>query len=295
MRDIVPFEGLGANSRKAIVKVVCNTASFQPKLARPMSFLMKWVFLSLATLSLVVTSVQAKEYQVCTFDFPNIQSKDGTGPQPGRQLFEEITRRVSAKTGDRFTLNWAPPKRCMAFMGTEFDILWAYVAIDDFETAKEVGYSEIGISSFPVMMGGNYIFTREDSPKLNSVKDLEGEIVGAQLGLALPAGVRENINIELHEVRTYDQAAQMLSNGRLTAILVQTGAIPNLKEKDLLKSLHHGRVLEFWGAGFVFQLNREGALLDARFSNVLLEMVIDGTYRDLYEGAPYYIPYNKAQ
>ncbi|WP_218048614.1 substrate-binding periplasmic protein [Curvivirga aplysinae] len=257
------------------------------------SHLKKPLLITLTALLLFFTpSVShAKTFQTCTVDIPGAMTADKKGPQPLFEFYEKVIDKVSQKTGHNFEVRFAPAERCaQLFYSNQVDILWPFIIAEDPERAKANGAKELPLYSMPIIMGGYYIYTRKSDPKLNSVKELEGKTVVNARGYGVPQAMEHHPKIKRSMTNTNDLVPKMISGKRADAGIIQTGWVPILEEQGLLNDLHHGDVLDFWGGTFVFQFTQEGAALSSSFSNSILQLVNDGTYKKLMEGAPYFIP-----
>lgn len=242
-------------------------------------------------LTVYTHAASAKTIKACTVDIPNGITETGEGPQPLRHLYTEITSAVTARTGHAFTLTFAPAARCFTdFVDGKIDMVWPFIIAEDADHARSVGYKTLPIYSMPIIMGGFYIFTREDDPALDTVTELMGKSVLSARGYGIPQAMLENDLIEKSYVATNEQVPQMLKLGRADAAIIQTGWVPILKESGLLDGTHHGEIIEFWGGAFTFQNSEEGTSLANTFSTEILKLVVDGRYQNIMDGAPYSIP-----
>ncbi|WP_169568692.1 substrate-binding periplasmic protein [Sneathiella limimaris] len=239
---------------------------------------------------------QAKSLKVCSVEIPGglmTTGNDGTidKNQPYVTLFNEITTKVSAKTGYEFSLIIRPAARCAhMFAKREVDIVWPFIISEDPVRVKEWGYPELPVYSMPIIMGGYYIFTRKDEPVINDIVSLEGKTVVHALGYGIPVSYEKNDRISKQAVANNEQIPKMLTAGRIDAGILQTGWVPGLKREGLLDDLHHGTVIDFWGGGFCFHPDEEGISLANTFTNVILKMIVSGRYKEIMTDAPYFIP-----
>jgi len=236
-------------------------------------------------------NLEAKTFKVCTVEIPNGMTADKIGPQPLFDFYQEVIQSVSDKTGHKFELIFAPALRCQAlFFSKKIDVMWPFIITEDVERFKKVGFSYLPIYSMPIIMGGYYIFTRQTDPKLNKVKNLEGKSVVSVRGYGVPVEFENSSNIIKSIANKNELVPKMIQAKRVDAGIIQTGWVPTLKKQGLLKGLHHGEVIDFWGGAFTFQFNQEGNALSNTFSNIILKLVTQGKYKEILTGAPYYIP-----
>ncbi len=242
----------------------------------------------------------SKEFRVCSVEIPGglkaEDPTDGTGgvlddSQPFIALYNEIIKEVSAKTGHSFSLVISPAARCARmFARKEVDIAWPFIINSDPERIKEWGYPYLPVYSMPIIMGGYYIFTRDDEPIINTVAGLEGKQAVHAIGYGIPVSYEKNDKIRKQAVPENELIPKMIKTGRVDAGILQTGWVPELKRSGMLKGLHHGAAIDFWGGGFTFHPNEEGISLANTFSNEILKLVVRGKYQEIMTGAPYYIP-----
>ncbi|WP_375749184.1 substrate-binding periplasmic protein [Vibrio sp. HN007] len=237
------------------------------------------------------TILHAKTLKTCTVNIPGGITEDKSGPQPLRSLYQEVINIVSEKSNHEFELKIAPAERCLRlFSDGVVDIVWPFIILDDVEIAKAHGYKELPVFSMPIIMGGYYIFTRENGPVFHNVQELEGKTIVSARGYGVPNGMVDNSSIEWIKVNSNEQVPKMLKAKRADAAIIQTGWVPMLKTQGLLDDTHHGDVIDFWGGSFAFQFNQEGALLSSMFTNAILKLVSQGKYQEIMAEAPYYIP-----
>ncbi|MDX1737485.1 MAG: hypothetical protein R3261_04575, partial [Alphaproteobacteria bacterium] len=137
---------------------------------------------------------------------------------------------------------------------------------------------------------GFHIFTRNDTPRLNNVTELEGKSSVSARGYGVPVEYELNDAINKSLTNSNENVPQMILGGRVDAGIIQSGWIPTLESQNLLKGLHHGEVIEFWGGAFIFHPTQEGIEMANKFSNIILKLVTEGRYKDLMKDAPYFIP-----
>lgn len=237
------------------------------------------------------TPVQAKTINVCTVEIPGGMTADNKGPQPLRKFYQKVIKIVTERTEHSFDLMFAPASRCLEmFANKHLDIIWPFMMSENTEVIKKWNYTELPLYSMPIIMGGYYIFTREDAPRLNSVAELEGKLVVSARGYAVPEAMDQNAKINKSLVNNNEQIPPMLIAKRVDAAIIQSGWIPSLKQLGLLDGLHHGEIIDFWGGGFTFQATPEGAALASSFTYAILKLVVDGTYQNIMRDAPYFIP-----
>ncbi|WP_420547083.1 substrate-binding periplasmic protein [Curvivirga sp.] len=255
------------------------------------SLLKKSLLLTAIMMCFTSLAANAKTFQTCTVDIPGGMTADKKGPQPLFEFYEKVIDKVSSKTGHQFTVKFAPAERCaQLFYNNQVDILWPFIIVEDPERVKAIGAKELPIYSMPIIMGGYYIYTRKSEPKLSSVKELEGKSVVNARGYGVPQAMEHHPKINRSTTNTNDQVPKMISGERADAGIIQTGWVPILEKQGLLDDLHHGDVIDFWGGAFVFQFTQEGAALSSSFSNSILQLISDGTYKSMMKDAPYFIP-----
>ncbi len=236
-------------------------------------------------------AVEAKAYKVCTVEVPGGMTADKSGPQPLMDFYEEVIKRVSDKTGHSFELMFAPASRCIHMFGLkEISIMWPFIMAQDKKDIEKVGYTEFPLYSMPIISTGHLIFTRKEQPALNSIDDLAGKSVVSARGYGLPEAYESSEKIIKTLVNNNEQVARMIIAGRVDAGIIQSGWLPSLQQLGLLEHLHHGAMIDFWGGSFAIQHSSDGAILTSIFSNIILELVVNGTYEKLMKGAPYAIP-----
>lgn len=242
-------------------------------------------------MSVLCIPVFAKVYKVCTVEIPGGMTADKKGPQPLFEFYQQVTNIVTKRTGHRFDLMFAPASRCIeSFNQNKIDFMWPFIIADDAERIKKLGLSHLPLYSMPMIMGGFYIFTRQSDPIINHVEALEGKIVVNARGYGIPEAMEKNDKIIKVEVNSNEQVPQMLMAKRVDAAIIQTGWVPALEKLGLLKGIHHGSVIEFWGGSFTFNATEEGTELMNMFSQVILQLVVEGKYEELMKDAPYAIP-----
>ncbi|MEH6630231.1 MAG: hypothetical protein V7776_05375 [Halopseudomonas aestusnigri] len=247
--------------------------------------------LSILFLTLSSSNLYAKTFKVCTVEIPGGMTEDKVGPQPLFDFYQEVIQLVRQKTGHEFELNFAPALRCQTlFFKKEVDIIWPYIITEDLERVKEHGYSFLPIYSMPIIMGGYYVFTRQDDPIIHRVKDLEGKSVVSARGYGVPLEFEESTNITKSITNSNELVPKMIMGNRVDAGIIQTGWVPTLEKQGLLEGLHHGEVIDFWGGSFTFLPDQEGISLANTFSNTILKLVTQGKYKEILTDAPYYIP-----
>lgn len=242
----------------------------------------------------ITIQVSAKEYRVCTVNIPNAMTENGKGPQPFLDFYKQVIKRYTEKFQHTFKLQFAPAKRCETlFIEKKVDIVWPFIISSELERIKPAGYKEIPLYSMPIIMGGYYIYTRKDAPKIDSVEQLFGKKIVGPRGYGMPAGLVKNPKVSIVYVNKNPQVPRLIESGRVYAGVVQTGWVENLKSEGLLKNLHRGKMIDLWGGSFTFQFSQEGASLANAFTNIILELIGQGKYDGIVNKAPYSIPYYK--
>ncbi|WP_020590732.1 hypothetical protein [Kiloniella laminariae] len=250
-----------------------------------------FALLAIFFLMLDPASSYAKTLKVCTVEIPGGMTKDKEGPQPLLKFYQQTIEIVQKKTGYEFELSFAPALRCQnLFFKKEIDIIWPFIITDEIERIRELGYSFLPVYSMPIIMGGYYIFTKQEDPVAHHIKDLEGKTAVSARGYGVPLEYEDNAQITKSITNGNEQIPKMILGNRVDAGIIQTGWVPTLERQGLLEGLHHGEVIDFWGGSFTFQPDEEGIALSNLFSNAILKLVTQGVYKELMTDAPYYIP-----
>ncbi len=232
----------------------------------------------------------AKVFEVCTVEIEGGITAAKRGPQPLLELYENVIDKVSAKTGHEFNLVIAPAARCIDMFGKKsIDIMWPFIVADDQEAIQKWGYSELPVYSMPIITIGHLVLTKNDRLKINDISSLNGKTVVSARGYGVPESFEHSELINKTLVNTNEQVAKMVALGRVDAGIIQNGWVPGLRKQGLLEELHYGSAIDSWGGAFTFQNSKQGIALANTFSNVILALVIDGSYAHIMHGAPYYI------
>ena len=160
--------------------------------------------------------------------------------------------------------------------GKKIDMVWNGMTMTD-ARKKQALFSE------PYFEDGQMIFSRKEN-KVNKVSELEGKVVGLQLGSSADVAVQKNeIFGKIKEVKKYAtnvEALMDLEAGRLDAVVVDAvnGKYYNSK-KNVLAYSEESLTTEYYGVAF-----RKGdkALRD-EVQKCLDEMKKDGTYAKISE------------
>lgn len=155
--------------------------------------------------------------------------------------------------------------------GKKIDMVWNGMTMTE-NRKKQALFSE------PYFEDGQMIFSRKEN-KISKVNELEGKIVGLQLGSSADIAVQKNaIFGKIKEVKKYAtnvEALMDLEAGRLDAVVVDAvnGKYYNSK-KDALAYSEESLTKEYYGVAF---RKKDKALRD-KVQEELDEMKKDGTY-----------------
>ncbi len=173
----------------------------------------------------------------------------------------------------------------LALQSKKFDIILASLSITD-ERKESIGFSD------PYVLGGQILVTLEDS-EINVAEDLEGKVLGCQMGSTGQVSAEENLSFT-KELKKYDkipEAIMDLKNGRADAVIMdaQVGAyyltLDDTKYKVLEKMVSEEPI----GIGF----RQEDVELTEAFNTAIEELKADGTMSELSVKWFGYDAYNK--
>lgn len=155
--------------------------------------------------------------------------------------------------------------------GKKIDMVWNGMTMTD-ARKKQALFSE------PYFEDGQMIFSKKEN-KINKVNELEGKIVGLQLGSSADIAVQKNaISGKIKEVKKYGtnvEALMDLEAGRLDAVVVDAvnGKYYNSKKNALAYS-EESLTTEYYGVAF----RKEDKALRDEVQKNIDEMKKDGTY-----------------
>lgn len=156
------------------------------------------------------------------------------------------------------------------------DMAWNGMTMTE-ERKRKVAFSE------PYFTDGQLIFSRKET-KINKISELQGKVVGLQLGSSADYAVQKNeIFSKIKEVKKYAtnvEALMDLEVGRTDAVVVDTvaGKYYNSK-RDTLVFSDESLTKEYYG---VAMRKNDKALIE-KLNSTLNEMKEDGTFNKIYE------------
>lgn len=188
----------------------------------------------------------------------------------------ELGEKIGEKLGIKF--KWQPTAWngvIMALKTKKFDIIMSGMSITE-ERKKEINFSE------PYMAGAQVILVTVEDESIKSIKDLEGKVVGTQLGSTGQVAAEQKLT-NLKELKTYDTftaAYNDLLTGRLAAVVVGDSSARRLvEEKPDKYKIVEGVVLSYQPCGI--GVRKEDKELLERLNWALQEVIKDGTYARL--------------
>lgn len=156
----------------------------------------------------------------------------------------------------------------------KIDMVWNGMTMTD-SRKKQALFSE------PYFEDGQMIFSKKEN-KINKVNELEGKIVGVQLGSSADIAVQKSsVFGKIKEVKKYStnvEALMDLEAGRLDAVVVDAvnGKYYNSK-KDVLAYSEESLTKEYYGVAF----RKQDKALRDKVQEKLDEMKNDGTYNQI--------------
>ncbi len=147
------------------------------------------------------------------------------------------------------------------------------------ERAKAVYFSR------PYFVASQVIVVRKNDSRIHGVKDLEGKVVGVQLGTTgeffAEKLLKEGIKFTLKKYQTTPDALLDLKNGRLDAVIIDNGVALWMAKKcpEEYKVINERLTHELYGIAVA---KDNPALLKA-INNALNKTIMDGTYTQIYE------------
>lgn len=232
--------------------------------------------------TLTVLSVQAwaKTYRAMSFLIPGDYIKN---EKEGAvvELFWEVAKRITKKTGDKFELELYPVKRSSLYFKKN-------IAQIHFLSVKRPRKDRI--HSYAVILKLDVAMTRKDDPLISSVKELEGKRIGLIRGYHYPAEILDNKKISIHFIDKYEQNLKKLIHGRIDAFVVPENIGERLiKNEEFKGKIHYpeDKPLFAQEVTFVFHKSEEGREIQQKFNRALEELK-DGTYEKIF--SKYQIP-----
>lgn len=218
---------------------------------------------------------------LCTLAFPALGAKYTLSGYPipmmivdeNNGLFVEVVKELIKRTGEDVAIVVNPPPRTVSEFaeGTIdgfFPALDVLIAKDKAETEEPMYFKE------------DYAFTREGTPAITTVAELEGKTVGITAGYPYAKEVTGNAKITFEEAQDDVANIQKLAAERIDVFVVE--------EKTGLKALQEsgvqgityakGSPLSRQKVYIAFQPTDDGKRLAAAFSKALQEMKADGTF-----------------
>ena len=147
------------------------------------------------------------------------------------------------------------------------------------ERAKQVYFSR------PYFVASQVIVVRANDNRIHSVKDLNGKVVGVQLGTTgeffAEKLLKEGIKFTLKKYQTTPDALLDLKNGRLDAVIIDNGVALWMAKKcpEDYKVINERLTHELYGIAVA---KDNPALLKA-INQALNKTIEDGTYAKIYE------------
>ncbi len=147
------------------------------------------------------------------------------------------------------------------------------------ERAKTVYFSR------PYFVASQVIVVRANDNRIHGVKDLEGKVVGVQLGTTgeffAEKLLKEGIKFTLKKYQTTPDALLDLKNGRLDAVIIDNGVAMWMAKKcpEDYKVINERLTHELYGIAVA---KDNPALLKA-INEALNKTIMDGTYSKIYE------------
>ncbi|MDD3839986.1 MAG: amino acid ABC transporter substrate-binding protein [Clostridia bacterium] len=166
----------------------------------------------------------------------------------------------------------------MSLNNKDIDVIWNGLTISE-ERQKQIDFSK------PYLENSQIIVVPKDSD-INTKKDLEGKVVGLQLGSTSEKALNSDVETaeSLKEVRTYENntmALMDLANGGIDVVVVDevVGKYYISKEPDLYRILDEDFGSEEYGVG----IRKKDAAFKEELDKVLDEMKADGTADQISE------------
>jgi len=147
------------------------------------------------------------------------------------------------------------------------------------ERAKQVYFSR------PYFVASQVIVVRANDNRIHSVKDLNGKVVGVQIGTTgfffAKKLQKEGIDIKIKKYQTTPDALLDLKNGRLDAVIIDNGVALWVAKKcpEDYKVINERLTHELYGIAVA---KDNPALLKA-INQALNKTIEDGTYAKIYE------------
>ncbi|XOZ33653.1 substrate-binding periplasmic protein [Halomonadaceae bacterium KBTZ08] len=198
------------------------------------------------------------------------------------EAYQEWTRRIIERLETMgvsceltFIRSWARANKL--FAEKEVEVLFPDIVEDQ---------SQPGMTGMPVAMTeGFVVITRGESKKVNSLEGLAGKKVGIIRGRYYPAKLENLAGVTLERVESLTQNLDKLAYERIDATLeYEHDTVRLLERKELMDELQYGKPFGATHMAYRFHRTKEGARLMARFNIAISELIIDGTYEDLFDG-----------
>ncbi len=147
------------------------------------------------------------------------------------------------------------------------------------ERAKRVNFS------IPYFVASQVIVVRANDNRIHGVKDLEGKVVGVQLGTTgeffAEKLLREGIHFKLKRYKTTPDALMDLKDGRLDAVIIDNGIAMWMAKKcpEDYKVINERLTHELYGIAVA----KDNPGLLKAINKALKEVMEDGTYEKIYE------------
>lgn len=205
--------------------------------------------------------------------FPPFGFKDESGEIVGFDidLAKEVAKRLGVEV--RFkSCEW--DGIIFELRSKKIDLVWSGMSITS-DREKQVSFSE------PYHKGGQYIFSKKDVA-IKKVDELEGKIIGVQLGSTGANAVEKNpIAPKLKELKKYGSTMEAISDleaGRINAVVMalSIGGYYNSKKDTLTAS---DESLSNENSGIAFR--KEDVALREAVNKALNEMRSDGTFGNI--------------
>lgn len=156
------------------------------------------------------------------------------------------------------------------------DMVWNGMTMTE-ERKRQVAFSE------PYFTDGQIIFSKKNM-KINKINELEGKIIGLQLGSSADYAVQKSdVFSKIREVKKYAtnvEALMDLEAGRTDAVVVDTvaGKYYNSKRLELVYS-EESLTKEYYGIG----MRKKDKALVNKLNETLEEIKADGTFEKISE------------
>jgi len=198
-----------------------------------------------------------------------------------------------AKRGFKVEPNFVPCLRLQAaFQARKLDLVYPLISDGAAETGgyKKWGFERVPLYSSPLYVGGEFLtYTRVESPKIHETQELKGLLTGIISGAFAPPEIKApspTSSYEVVEIRTVEQAFEMLRRGRIDAFVIEENRATPYLGGQLPDGLHHGRRYGGIFGAFAAQPTNSGAGYIAEINQVIGRMILDGSYARILATAP---------